>query len=289
MVSIPHPDGRPYPWLSAAAMTTEPPSAGERYLIYQPFAGMCNQFSCIECAVAVARATGRTLVLPRWRPQYGWPWLGATADYFNVSALLDVVPCITLEAFAARRVAAKPGEGVALIRLALEYNPTWSVRGFDLYPALGTLLDNLEYFREIDADDALSLGCSSRGEGTCGSICVEVEQSVRLARPLRGQRELSAQFGGVSQVVLALDHAFNIVALPSVLDAGERALLLSALRPCARLRDKLNEHMAAHMPRPCLAAHVRRTDHWRLAKLMGDDRFWPAIEVACNDLAQQPL
>ena len=31
------------------------------------------------------------------------------------------------------------------------------------------------------------------------------------------------------------------------------------------------------MERPCLAAHVRRTDHWRLAQLMGDARFWPEI------------
>ena len=49
--------------------------------------GMCNQFSCLECAVALARLTGRTLVLPRWRPQYGFAWMGDTSEYFDVEAL----------------------------------------------------------------------------------------------------------------------------------------------------------------------------------------------------------
>ena len=77
--------------------------------------------------------------------------------------------------------------------------------------------------------------------------------------------------------MLAFDHCFNLVALPSVLDAGERALLLQALRPAARLQEKLEAFIAA-APSPSLAAHVRRTDHWRLAKLFGEERYWPTIE-----------
>ena len=87
---------------------------------------------------------------------------------------------------------------------------------------------------------------------------------------------MRATWGGVGAEVLALDHAFNVVALPSVLDAGQRAVLHRALRPCARLREKLDGFLA-RVERPCLAAHVRRTDHWRLAQLMGDARFWPEI------------
>ena len=42
---VPHPDQRPYPWL--ARQDDGPSAVAERYLIYQPFAGMCNQFSCL--------------------------------------------------------------------------------------------------------------------------------------------------------------------------------------------------------------------------------------------------
>ena len=75
-----------------------------------------------------------------------------------------------------------------------------------------------------------------------------------VARPLRGSRE--AQFARIDAPVLALDHTFNVVALPSVLDAGERSILLGALRPCERLRRRLSDFTAA-IERPCLAAHVR--------------------------------
>ena len=51
-------DGRPYPWLS---QQQEGSWTEARYLIYQPFGGLCNQLACLECAVALARATGRTL------------------------------------------------------------------------------------------------------------------------------------------------------------------------------------------------------------------------------------
>lgn len=287
-----HPDGRPYPWLSGDA----PSSADdERYLIYQPFAGMCNQFSCLECAVALARVTGRTLVLPRWRPQYGWQWLGETADYFDCGALASLVRCITLDEFEAARTCqgTDDGAGVALFRLALEYNPTWSDRGFELYPALRSLLEGLEYFCEVNAGRRLRLGCeaaSVAADAAAGAavVCAEVVQHrISLSRPLRGEREVAAHFAGVTQPVLALDHAFNILALPSLLDAGERELLLSALKPSARLRTKLNEYMARVALRPCLAAHVRRTDHWRLSKLMGDARFWPTIEGLAAQIREQ--
>ena len=291
----PHPDGRPYPWLSRAA--SAPPSAvavaNERYLIYQPFAGMCNQFSCLECAVALARTTGRTLVLPRWRPQYGWPWLGETAEYFDTAPLSKLVKCFTLNDFAMARQGCQPGEGVALFHLSLEYNPTWSGRGFELYPALKSLLEGLEYFCEVDSGGKLQLGCGEGGsvEGAVGTVGTvtrpEVQRRISLGRPLRGEREVAAHFADVSQPVLALDHAFNILALPSLLDAGEREMLLSALKPCARLRTKLNEYMAKATLRPCLAAHVRRTDHWRLAELMGDKRFWPSIRGFSHQIQDQ--
>ena len=58
----------------------------------------------------------------------------------------------------------------------------------------------------------------------------KVEHRIRLARPLRGAREISVQFGAIAQPVLALDHSFNTVALPSVFDAGERFAARSA--PC---------------------------------------------------------
>jgi len=86
--------------------------------------------------------------------------------------------------------------------------------------------------------------------------------------------------------VLALDHCFNVVALPSVLDAGERATLLSALRPCARLQAKLDRFISS-VSRPVLATHVRRTDHWRLAKLFGDKRFWPDISEFTEQIQEQ--
>ena len=299
---IAHPDGRPYPWLTSSARSVNDPAAAaadalrERFLIYQPFAGMCNQFSCLESATAIARTTGRTLVLPRWRPQYGWPWLGATADYFDVAPLSQLVRCITLEEFAAARTGAAPGEGVALFRLALAYNPTWSDKGFGLYPDLRSLLVELEYFREVDSAGVLKLGCGGGGGGGGGggdygggALGAELQRSLTLDRPLRGEREISALFGDVRQPVLALDHSFNTVALPSVFDAGERALLLSALKPNERLRAKLNGFMGKRVPRPCLAAHVRRTDHWRLSELMGDVRFWPAIEGFVRQIGEQVM
>ena len=252
MPHVSHPDGRPYPWLTDDAASTHD---DERFLIYQPFAGMCNAFSCLECAVAFARILGRTLVLPRWRPQYGWPWLGSSADYFSVEKLHELCQAITIDEFEARR----PTAGVHLCRIFLEYNPTWSdPQGFELYPALKSLLVDLEYFAEIGLDHAS-------------------DERISLARPLRGSREVAAQFARIDAPVLALDHAFNVVALPSVLDAGERQILLGALRPCERLRRRLSDFTSA-IERPCLAAHVRRTDHWRLAKLMGDERFWPGID-----------
>jgi hypothetical protein len=145
--TVDHPDGRPYPWLSGTAAR---PAGGPRYLLYQPFAGMCNQFSCLECAAAIARITGRTLVLPRWRPQYGWPWLGDTSEYFDPTPLRRLVPYVTLDELeAARRAEGEVGEGagVALLRITLAYNPTWSEQGFGLYPKLRELLLGLEYFR----------------------------------------------------------------------------------------------------------------------------------------------
>ncbi len=315
-VSVAHPDGRPYPWLSAAGPTEGASSEGgenERFLLYQPFAGMCNQFSCLECAVALARALGRTLVLPRWRPQYGCAWAGGTEEYFDPAALSRLVRCVTLDEFAARRRARRGGggegggtaggeerggDGVALFRLSLAYNPTWSDRGFALYPLLRTLLEQLDYFREMDANGELRLGCGRPRDGAAGGaagdehdvgadVSVEHEERHTLVRPLRGVRELSALFGDVSQPVLALDHAFNILALPAVLDAGERQLLLNALRPCARLKAKLNAYAAAHISRPSLAVHVRRTDHWRLAQLMGDGRYWPRASDFGAQIASQ--
>ena len=64
--------------------------------------------------MAAAKLTGRTLVLPRWRPQYGCPWMGETDEYFNVDVLRSLVSCITLKEFALRRAsAAHAGEGRA--------------------------------------------------------------------------------------------------------------------------------------------------------------------------------
>jgi len=289
-LSVPHPDNRPYPWLVRQDDGLSAVAAGqERYLIYQPFAGMCNQFSCLECAVALARILGRTLVLPRWRPQYGYPWLGNSDAYFDVGALHELVSCIDLEEFAKRR-SGKSSAGVVLCRTHLEYNPTWSdPKGFELYPALQSLLQGLEYFQLVDDEAALHLGFAAApapssaaaaassaagGEAAGGEAAGELR--IALGRPLRGEREVRAMWGGVGAEVLALDHAFNVVALPSVLDAGQRAVLHRALRPCARLREKLDGFLA-RVERPCLAAHVRRTDHWRLAQLMGDARFWPEI------------
>ena len=279
----PRPDGRPYPWLSCPSAPSS--ATEETYLVYQPFAGMCNQFSCLECAVALARITGRTLVLPRWRPQYGYSWCGETADYFEPSALDPLVKCITLDEFAERRASSADGEGIALYRLVLEYNPTWSEKGFELYPLLKTLLDDLEYFREVDKEGKLRLGCGCGpvDAGGDGIATVVKETRLTLTSPLRGIREVSSIFGPISSPVLLLDHAFNILALPSVLDAGERSMLLSALKPNERLRTKLNTFAKESIERPCLSAHVRRTDHWRLAELMKDDRYWPT----CNDFAKQ--
>ena len=269
-----HPDGRPYPWLSTALAPAEA-SDSESFLVYQPFAGMCNQFSCLECAVAIARATGRTLVLPRWRPQYGWPWLGETADYFEASQINTLVRTISIDEFAARRGAAAAGSDVCLVHLSLEYNPTWSDRGFELYPALRSLLHELEYFALLDDEHCARLGCASP----------EARLRLSLPSPLRGGRAVAGAFGSVSQRVLALDHCFNTVALPSMLDAGERAVLASALRPNARLRARLDA-FAPRVQRPSLAAHVRRTDHWRLAELMGDARYWPEMADFAAQLRQ---
>ena len=384
---VPHPDNRPYPWL---ARQDDGPSvvAGERYLIYQPFAGMCNQFSCLECAVALARTLGRTLVLPRWRPQYGHPWLCNSDAYFDVGALAELVSCIDLEEFAKRRSGKPAGAGVVLCRTHLEYNPTWSdPKGFELYPALQSLLQGLEYFHLVDDEAALRLGfgaappspaaeahteaeaaaaAAARWEGFrsalaatgggggglfgCGPrssalfddgsddddddgglsgltetaptpVAAPVpvtapastpvaahpahpahpalpgtdaggkavsELRISLGRPLRGEREVRATWGAVGAEVLALDHAFNVVALPSVFDAGQRAVLHRALRPCARLREKLAGFLA-RVERPCLAAHVRRTDHWRLAQLMGDARFWPEIDQIATQIDELRL
>ena len=212
-LDVAHPDGRPYPWLSCSASVSSAAAAGERYLVYQPFAGMCNQFSCLECAVALARVTGRTLVLPRWRPQYGWPWLGETPEYFDTAPLSKLVRCITLDELAKVRENCRTGEGVALLRLFLEYNPTWSDRGFELYPALRSLLEGLEYFAEIDADgQRLHLGCGG-GDTEAGVpvVSAEVDRRISLGRPLRGEREVASYFADVPQPVLALDHAFNIL------------------------------------------------------------------------------
>ena len=110
---------------------------------------MCNQFSCLECAVALARILSRTLVLPRWRPQYGYPWLCNSDAYFDVGALHELVSCVDLEEFTKRR-SGKSSAGVVLCRTHLEYNPTWSdPKGFELYPALQSLLQGLEYLKLV--------------------------------------------------------------------------------------------------------------------------------------------
>jgi len=149
-------------------------------------------------------------VLPRWRPQYGWSWCGSTADYFDCAALSQLVKCVTLDEFAAKRAGAADGSGVALYRLVLEYNPTWSDKGFSLYPKLRTLLDDLEYFGQVDAAGKLGLGCgrapnagaSNEGaanEGASGAgegapppppLAVELQETLNLTRPLRGEREV---------------------------------------------------------------------------------------------------
>jgi len=282
-IHVPHPDNRPYPWLATRRDEDgdQPAAGNERFLIYQPFAGMCNQFSCLECCVAIARILGRTLVLPRWRPQYGYPWLKNSDAYFEVGGLASLVNCIDLEEFARRRAGKPAGEGVVLCRTHLEYNATWSdPKGFELYPALKSLLHDLEYMHLVDAESQLRLGFSpsSREGGAAAAAAAAGEElRVSLARPLRGEREVRATWGDVGAEVLALDHAFNVVALPSVLDAGQRAMLQDALRPCARLRARLDGFLGG-VARPCLAAHVRRTDHWRLAQLLNDGRFWPRLD-----------
>ena len=150
----PHPDGRPYPWLSCPSAPSS--ATEETYLVYQPFAGMCNQFSCLECAVALARITGRT---PCCRAGgRNMVIRGAARRPITLSRRpRSAVKCITLDEFAERR-RCRHGEGIALYRLVLEYNPTWSEKGFELYPLLKTLLDDLEHFREVDKD-GLRLGC----------------------------------------------------------------------------------------------------------------------------------
>ena len=106
-----------------------------------------------------------------------------------------------------------------------------------------------------------------------------------LQRPLQGEREVAALLGSVAQPILALDHAFNTVALPSVFDAGERALLLAALRPCARLRERLNAFAEAHVAAPSLAVHVRRTDQFSTSCNRGS--FTPA-QCAQMELMTRP-
>ena len=69
---------------------------------------------------------------------------------FDVEPLRKLVKTVTLEEFAQARAGSEPGAGVALYRVHLEYNPTWSdPRGFELYPALKSLLVDLEYFALI--------------------------------------------------------------------------------------------------------------------------------------------
>ena len=53
--------------------------------------------------------------------------------------------------------------------------------------------------------------------------------------------------------------------------------------------DLYGRFMGKRVPRPCLAAHVRRTDHWRLSELMGDVRFWPAIEGFVRQIGEQVM
>ena len=93
--------------------------------------------------------------------------MGETGEYFDVSQLSQLVQVASLEEFAAVRqqvtavrrgqplpshcgialsTLARPrfavaqggsgscGDGVALCRIKLQYNPTWSDRGFELYP-----------------------------------------------------------------------------------------------------------------------------------------------------------
>ena len=164
--------------------------------------------------------------------------MGASSDYFNVEALSKLVRCVTIEKFVADYCSSRAGTGVALCRVALEYNETWSnPRGFELYPDLKSLLHDLEYFALVEAEQGAALGLSPTGASSSPApLAAELELQMSLARPLRGEREVASQFGSISQPVLALDHAFNMVALPSVFDAGEREALLSALRPCASLR-----------------------------------------------------
>ena len=69
---------------------------------------------------------------------------------------------------------------------------------------------------------------------------------------------MASLLGSIEQPVLALDHAFNILSVPSLLDAGERSVLLRALRPCERLRAKLAA-FTSRISTPWLAAHVRRS------------------------------
>ena len=73
---------------------------------------------------------------------------------------------------------------------------------------------------------------------------------------MNGRRGLTLVAGGAGFVGSHLGRA--------LLDAGERALLLQALRPSPRIRAKAEGFLAAAR-RPCLAAHVRRTDLQRLA------------------------
>jgi hypothetical protein len=175
-IAVPHPDKRPYPWL-ATGRREATAYQSSRFLIYQPFAGMCNQFSSLECAVALARTLGRTLVLPRWRPQYGCPWMGSSADYFNIDVLSELVRCITVEQFISELHSVggchNGGEGVALCRIHLEYNPTWSSpRGFELYPDLRSLLHELEYFALLEDQVHRSRRTLVLASHAMASLCV---------------------------------------------------------------------------------------------------------------------
>ena len=231
-------------------------------LIYHRWPTCANQFSAsnarsrsraFSAARRVRRAGGRNTA---------GRGSAARQTIFSIEPTAQLCQAITIDT----RVggARWPPAGVHLCRIFLEYNPTWSTRrASSCTRRSNRLLVDLEYFTEIGFRARVGRA-HLRGRWRCAAParwrCNSRASTRRCSRSTT--RSTSSRCRRSSTLASARSGARRI----------------ATVRPAAR---RLSDFTAA-IERPCLAAHVRRTDHWRLARdgrralLAGDRRLCAA-------------
>ena len=234
VASVPHPDGRPYPWLNVA-----PPQAGddvERYLVIGTrHQQLCCQLAALEAGTTIARILCRTLVLPH--PLAARGERQSLSDCFALEQLHQLVRSISMDELrATHRAKGQHDEpSVALCRICATHTLWCEANAVDV---------------GFHAEDP----CHPLGSGA-----FQLDFTLRLDAPLRGATAIRDHWGGLCHQILVLDDCYGAVAPQSVLDAGERELFAQALQPSMRLQRKLREFVRI-VPRPFVAVRADLAD-----------------------------